>query len=393
MRITVLCTDLGIRVPGEKGASMHLSSITSAFAAIGHDVQLVAVAGHEPPSAAFTDPLAEAVLLPHPGRAEGLEREHNKLAFVDRVVAEAGPRIAAFGPHLVYERLSLFGTAGRQLAATRPSTRHVVEVNALLAEEDAQWRGLHLADLAGAVERRVLTEADLTVAVSEQVARKVRAAAPASRCTVVENGAEVERFRTLPARSDARHQLGLPADAVIAAFIGALRPWHGVDVAITALSRTPHVHLAVVGDGPVRAELRELADALGVGQRVHFLGHRDHADVAACLAAADMALAPYPALEGFSFSPLKLYEYLAAGTPVVASAIGQIPAALAHGEYGTLVEPGDADALGAAMLRVAHDPVALSRAAAGRDHALAHHGWNDRATRIVTLAERTRAVA
>lgn len=393
MRITVLCTDLGIRVPGDKGASMHLSSITSAFAAVGHEVQLVAVAGHEAPDTSFTAPLADVRLLPHPGRADGLERERNKLAFVERVVVDVGPEIAAFEPDLVYERLSLFGDAGRRIVSGLTGVRHLVEVNALLAEEDAQWRGLHLAALAGSVEREVLGAADLTVAVSEQVRTKVLAAAPLAHCTVVENGAEVERFRTLPRRDDARRQLGLPADAVIAAFVGALRPWHGVDVAITAVSRTPHVHLAVVGDGPVRDELAELAAALGVSNRVHFLGHRTHHDVAACLAAADMALAPYPALDGFSFSPLKLYEYLAAGTPVIASSIGQIPAALADGRFGTLVAPGDADALAAAMLRVAHDPAATVRAAAGRQHALAQHGWDDRARRIVALAERPRALA
>ena len=111
MRITVLCTDLGIRLPGEKGASMHLASITSAFAAVGHDVQLVGVAGHEPPPVALTAALADVHLLPHPGRAEGLQRERNKLAFVDHVVAEVGPQVEAFAPHLVYERLSLFGSA------------------------------------------------------------------------------------------------------------------------------------------------------------------------------------------------------------------------------------------------------------------------------------------
>lgn len=393
MRITVLCTDLGIRLPGEKGASMHLASITSAFAAEGHEVQLVAVAGHDDLDPSLAASLADVRLLPHPGKAEGLQREQNKLAFVEHVVTHLGPAVREFAPELVYERLSLFGDAGRRLVATMPGTRHVVEVNALLAEEDAQWRGLQLGELATSIEREVLAAADLAVAVSEQVAHKVAAAAPAARCVVVENGAEVERFRSLPSRDAARAQLGLPDDAIIAGFVGALRPWHGVDVAITAVSRTSHLHLAVVGDGPVRQELDDLGKALGVEQRVHFLGHRSHDEVASLLAAVDMALAPYPALDGFSFSPLKLYEYLAAGTPVVASAIGQIPDALGGGAFGTLVAPGDAEALAAAMLHVADDPAAVERASAGRNHALANHGWNERARRIVGMAEIANAVA
>jgi glycosyltransferase involved in cell wall biosynthesis len=393
MRISVLCTDLGVRVPGEKGASMHLMSITSAFAAVGHQVQLIGVAGHESPPASFSSPLTDIHLLPHPGRSHGLQRELNKLSFVEHVIEHCSVALQRFDPHVVYERLSLFGSAGRRLVDNLPKAQHVLEVNALLAEEDAAWRGLHLADLATTLERRVLHDADIAVAVSAEVAHKIKTVAPRARCIVVENGAEVERFRDLPSRATARRRLGLPAAATFAAFIGALRPWHGVDVAIYAIARTPHVHLVVVGDGPVRADLYDLAEELGVLHRVHFLGQRAHEDVAACLAAADMALAPYPATDGFSFSPLKLYEYLAAGTPVIASAIGQIPAALANGHFGTLVPPGDVDALASAMLRVPFDRACAERAGIGRQHALAHHGWNDRARRIAASVEAADAMA
>ena len=389
MRITVMCTDLGVRVPGEKGASMHLQSITRAFADLGHDVQLIGVAGHgEAPQG-----LASTHLLPHPGRAEGLQREQNKLAFVQRVIDELGDVVRDFDPHLIYERLALFGDAGHRIAQTLPGARHLLEVNALLAEEEAQWRGLHLTSTAVATERRVLAAADLAVAVSDEVASKIRSTAPRARCVVVENGAEVERFRVLPRRGTARRSLGLPATAPLVCFVGALRPWHGVDIAIAAIARTPHLHLVVVGDGPVRADLERSAELQGVANRVHFLGHCDHDTVAAALAAADAAVAPYPALDTFSFSPLKLYEYLAAGVPVVASAIGQIPQALGEGRWGTLVPPGDPGALAAALSLAICAPEARVRAAAGREHALAHHGWADRARRIIEHSEASRAVA
>ena len=385
MRITVLCTDLGIRVPGEKGASMHLMSITHALAAIGHDVQLIAVGGH----GAAPSGLAEMHLLPHPGRAEGLQRELNKLAFVEHVASEMAEVVQSFAPDIIYERLSLFGSAGAALAARVPYCRHVVEVNSLLAEEESEWRGLHLAPLAGRVERAVLEQAHLAVAVSDEVAAKIASAAPAARCAVVANGAEVELFRHLPSPDQARRDLGLPQRVPMAAFVGALRPWHGVDLAIEAIARTDDLHLVVAGDGPIRPTLLTHAADLGVWGRVHFLGHVDHARVVATLAAADVAIAPYPELSSFSFSPLKLYEYLAAGVPVVASAIGQIPAALGHGQWGTLVPPGDVDALAAAMSDATTDPAAKERAAAGRLHALLHHGWEPRARDIVTLTVET----
>jgi glycosyltransferase involved in cell wall biosynthesis len=393
VRITVLCTDLGIRVPGEKGASMHLMSITRALAAIGHDVQLIAVAGHgAPPSG-----LADVHLLPHPGRADGLQRELNKLAFVEQVATEMLGVVQAFAPHVIYERLSLFGSAGASIAATMPGCRHVLEVNSLLAEEESEWRGLHLSPLAGRVEREVLEQAHLAVAVSDEVAAKVAAAAPNARCVVVANGAEVERFRHLPSAERARKDLGLPQGVPMAAFVGALRPWHGVDLAIDAVAATDDLHLVVAGDGPIRTELASHAAALGLWGRVHFLGHVDHSQVAATLAAADVAIAPYPELSSFSFSPLKLYEYLAAGIPVVASAIGQIPAVLEHGRWGTLVPAGDVEALAAAMCAAASEPTAKERAQAARAYALVHHGWEPRARDIVELAagaaERSHALA
>lgn len=393
MRITVLCTDLGIRVPGEKGASMHLQSITRALAEIGHEVQLIAVAGHGPPPTG----LAQVHLLPHPGRAEGLQRELNKLAFVERVASEMGDVVRAFAPDVIYERLALFGSAGAQLAATVPGCRHVLEVNSLLAEEESEWRGLHLAPLATRVEREVLEQAHLAIAVSDEVAAKVSAAAPATRCVVVANGAEVERFRHLPFAAQARRDLGLPQRVPMAAFVGALRPWHGVDLAIDAIARTADMHLVVAGDGPIRTDLAQHAASLGVWGRVHFLGHVDHGRVAATLAAADVAVAPYPALSSFSFSPLKLYEYLAAGIPVVASSIGQIPAVLEHGRWGTLVPAGDVAALAKALQVAATDPAAKERAITARRHALRHHGWQQRARDIVALADeaevRSRAMA
>ena len=356
---------------------MHLRAITEAFAAIGHEVQLVAVAGHgDAPTS-----LADVRLLPHPGRAEGLQREVNKLAFVDHVVAEMTAPICEFQPDVIYERLSLFGVAGVHIAA-RAACAHALEVNSLLAEEETEWRGLHLSTLAATLERQVLEQADLTIAVSDEVAAKIARVTPLSRSTVVPNGVEVERFRTMPNRDAARRALALPAAEHVACFVGALRPWHGVDLAIRAIADTEAMHLAIAGEGPIRVELAALAADLGVTHRVHFLGHLDHAGVASCLAACDVAVAPYPLSESFSFSPLKLYEYLAAGIPVVASRIGQIGDVLDQGRWGALVPPGDVPALRDAMVTAIESPAARHRAAAAREYALQHHGWAHRARQI-----------
>lgn len=378
MRIAVICSDLGIRVPGTKGASLHLQAISRALAAIGNEVLLVAVAGHGAPP-----PQVTSLLLPHPGRTTGLRREARKLRFSAALPRRAGGAIADFAPELVYERLSLFGTAGRRVALAH-GVPHVVEVNALLAREESQWRGLRLGALARRREHEVLAGATLRVAVSEEVAGAVREVAPGPPTLVVPNGVDAHALACLPARDAARAGLGLPADAFITGFAGALRPWHGVENAISALARTgaPH-HLAVAGDGPLRADLMRRADELGVGGRVTWLGHLPHARMPAFLASLDVAVAPYPALPDFAFSPLKVFEYLAAGVPTVASDIGQLRPLLA-GDRGLLVAPGDPGALAAACETVRRDPGTWrERARVARQDVLGAHSWEDRARMII----------
>lgn len=377
MRIGMLCTDLGIRVPDDtKGASIHVLSIARAFRRAGHDVLLVGVAGH---GAAPHE--VETLLFPHPGRSEGLERERRKLAFVERIVSEAASRLVEFDPDVLYERLSLFGTAGQRLSAAL-GVPHALEVNALLTREESTWRGLRLGALADRLERRVLDGADFCVAVSDELRSQILEAAPRARVTVVENGAETSYFQALPDQSTARRWLSLPHASRLVVFVGALRPWHGVDVAVAALGRLPaDVHLAVVGDGPERPALEAAAEAARVAHRIHWLGQRPHTEVAIVLAAGDVAVAPYPRLERFAFSPLKLFEYQAAGIPVVASDVGQVRMVLSNGEHGRLVPPGDEAALAEGILESLR-PEARIRAARTRRHALKAHGWDARAERI-----------
>lgn len=381
MRIAVLCTDLGVRVPGTKGASLHLSAIATAFSNLGHTVKLVAVAGAGDPPAGV-----DYLLFDHPGRADGIERERRKLRMVDRVAEEAASDLAAFQPDLLYERLSLFGTAGARLAATTGAT-HVVEVNALLAEEEAHWRGLILAGEAAGRERDTLSRADLRVCVSAEVAADVERVAPGPPTTVVPNGVDARLFAPPTDRAGARATLGLPPGGQLIGFTGSLRPWHGLDVALAALGHLPGAELVVAGDGPHRAELEQLAATLGVAAQVRWLGALGHEQIPTFLGALDVALAPYPRLDGFSFSPLKLFEYLAAGTPVVASDIGQVRTILENGRWGDLVPAGDASALATAVRRILAEPgAARQRAAAARHHALYAHDWTSRAADILAAA-------
>jgi glycosyltransferase involved in cell wall biosynthesis len=382
VKILVICSDTGVRIGDSKGASLHLRAISHAFAALGHQVEVVGVAASDhAEQVRWRTPIN---LVPHPGRSSGIEREHRKLSTVRSVHTLADTVARRFGPDVVYERLSLFGNAGRQVAR-EVAAQHVLEVNALLAEEEAAYRSLYLVDLAHEIERSVLRSADLRVAVSDELARSVRSNAPGMRTLVVPNGADIQLFGSAPDRVTARVRLCLPPDRPLLVFTGTLRRWHGLDVAISALAGLPdRVQLVIAGEGDLRADLVRHARLIGVADRIHWLGKISHDRVPEVLAAGDIALAPYPDLPHFAFSPLKLYEYLAAGIPVIASDVGQISGVLDHGRFGRLVTPGDPHALAAAVRAELSDPAGGRRAAArAREFALARHSWTERAQRIL----------
>jgi len=205
VRILLLCSDTGVRIGDCKGAALHLLAITSAFAALGHQTEVVGVAAN--PTGPMEPWDVPQHLVPHPGRAQGPIRELRKRAVVEQVAARGLDAAARLRPHLVYERLSLFGTAGLRVA-TMTGARHVVEINALLTREEASWRGLHDAKLAQACEGMVLAGADLRVAVSQEIAAEVRPLSGGGPLIVVPNGVDVDLFRDRPfllvptARSD-----------------------------------------------------------------------------------------------------------------------------------------------------------------------------------------------
>lgn len=142
----------------------------------------------------------------------------------------------------------------------------------------------------------------------------------------------------------------------VLAVAARLQPTKGVDVAIRALRYLPHHHLAILGDGPALEELRRLADAELVSDRVHFLGYRD--DLRAIIAGADLLLAPSRA-EGFGLAAL---EAMAQGVPVVASRVGGLPELLSQGG-GVLTPPDDPEALAQGVLEALATRDSLSQAA------------------------------
>ena len=267
----------------------------------------------------------------------------------------------------------------------------ILEVNAPLIDEQLAHRGLVNVAQCREVAQRVFSAASQLLAVSEELAAWLETQPGArGKVSVLPNGVNPERFR--PEVTPARPRC--EGDFVVG-FLGTLKPWHGLGSLLEAFAglddELPRAQLLLVGDGPERESLEARASQLGISQRVHFTGAVAPETVPAWLASMDVAVAPYPPLESFYFSPLKLYEYLAAARPVIASRLGQISEVVEDGVSGLLVKPGCPMELRAALLRLAGDPeLGKALGLAGRDWVLAHRTWRAAARKVRSLAERWR---
>jgi glycosyltransferase involved in cell wall biosynthesis len=199
------------------------------------------------------------------------------------------------------------------------------------------------------VERALARRAARVIAITEALARfqVERVGLPADKLEVIHYG-----LNELPPAWGSNPPDDVPSDARVLLAVCRLEAQKGLDIAVRALpdirARHPKAELVVLGEGPQRSELEQLAGELQVP--VHLPGRVP--DVAAWLRQADLLVHP-ARWEGFG---LALLEAMLASKPVVATNISSIPEIVADGETGLLVAPDDAAALATAVIRVLDDP-------------------------------------
>lgn len=398
-RVAYVSTDPGVPVFGSKGASVHVQAVVRELLRRGCEVHLVAarVGGERPRG------LEDVVVheLPRIAGEHGAEREDSARRSA-AVAAEVLAGLHAERPlDLVYERYSLWSDAAMAWARDH-DVDGVLEVNAPLIDEQAQHRVLADRASAEAIATRAFDAATSVVTVSEPVARWVADRTDNRAVHVVPNGVDTRHIRPRHLEAPSSHlddRVAAAQAPFTVGFVGTLKPWHGVEVLLEAFARLVRTdadaRLRLVGDGPQRDALVTQADRLGVADRVDLVGAVVPEEMPAQLAAMDVAVAPYPQLPDFYFSPLKIYEYLAAGLPVVASDIGPCAEILDHGDLGVLVAPGDVAGLAAVLAGLRADPlIRADLARAGRDAAVTRHDWSLVVSRILaTLPVRRSSLA
>ena len=333
------------RIGGIGGSERHLLTLLPALRERGVDVSFL---GLDDPSRA-PDPFYEALAVPY----ERLKAPRDLDPALAWRVRRAARRADLVHTHLVHA--DVYGAFG---ARRLVSTKH----------NDDPFR-------TGAfrfVERALARRATRIIAITESLARfqVERVGLPAAKVEVIHYGLD-----DLPQAWGENPPDPLSPDARLLLCICRLEPQKGVDVAIRALREIPGAQLVVLGEGPQRGELEQLARELDVP--VYLPGRVP--DVAAWLRRADLLVHPVR-WEGFG---LALLEAMLASLPVVATKVSSIPEIVVDGETGLLVPPDDPGALAAAVNRVLADPSGYGE----RGRARARSDFS-----VAEMADRTLAV-
>lgn len=213
---------------------------------------------------------------------------------------------------------------------------------------------------------------------------------PAEQLLTAPDGVDLARYAELPGQAAARAQLGLPAERPLVCYTGQLYRWKGVHTLIAAMAALPNALLCLVGGAP--AELAETEALVGELKltNVVLVGHVAPDQVPLYQAAADVLVLPNTARAAISrehTSPLKLFEYMAAGRPIVASNLPSLREVLRHGENGWLVPPDDPTALARGSQRVLGEPALAAGLAAQAQRDVQVCTWEARAGRILDFVK------
>lgn len=296
------------------------------------------------------------------------------------------------GHDLVFERTGLYFT-GVAMACKRLGLPYVLFFDAdQILELDYINRpvtGL-LRHRAIAATRHNLAAAKCVICVTEQARAQLITGwkTPAAKILVFPNAADVVRFFPDPqVREAERKSMGIK-DSPLIIFVGSFYTWHDVRTLLDAFAQVlathPDARLVLVGDGDQRQAMMQHSIELGIDHAVRFTGMLPHADVPRLLAAADVAVVPYPPIEReLWLSPLKLFEYMASGTAIVASATGQVAEVIVNESNGLLVPPGDISAMAGAMDRlIVHPDLRQKLGQHAREDAVEKYSWDSYVARL-----------
>ncbi len=294
-------------------------------------------------------------------------------------------------PDLLISRLDLYSFSSL-IAAKYLNVPTIIEADTPMVYEARTFNGRYKGypGLAEFVERKNFELSDAAFCVSND-ARKhfIKERKAPEDLTMISNGVDIEKF-TPDLDVELKNSLGF-TDEIIVGFSGSFHYWHGVDNLAIVIQRTlrenPNIRFLLMGQGgPMQKMLQEALEVDEFKNKVIFTGLIDHDKVSPYLAIMDIVLAPYPELEFFYYSPVKVYEYMACGKPVIASRLGQICELIEDGENGFLTKPGSIDEIVNLILDLSNNKnKRLEIGKTARKYIEKNHTWEQKAKELEAL--------
>lgn len=378
-----------VRFPIERANGVQTMQTCHALAARGHEVTLTvrpdtAIPPRNPFEYYDLDRIDRLAIAPV---SVGGSATARRFWFLRAAVNQA--LRAPAGSILLTRDLGVASAVLRIPRAMRPS---VVYESHAFSPEFAGSLGTMLADGVAASsakqrrlesrERRVWRRADGYITLTQHLAAFLRDRyGERGLLAAIPDGVRVPSSRRFEAAPLRPHP--------VVGYAGHLYPWKGVDILIDALALTPNVEGLIIGGHPAEPDLarvKALAAERGL-ERMTFTGQVDPPRVAALLQRATLLALPNLAthVSAISTSPLKLFEYMAAGKPIVASRLGALEEILREGENAVLVEPNSPAALSEGIRRILADPSFAARIARAAFDDATQYTWERRAERIEGL--------
>jgi len=385
------------RTQGRGAEGVHIRGIVDAFRSLGHDVRLLS-----PPGSGV---VGQRLSQKNKSRRKLSNIKLNRLWKVisDQVpqfifeIIEIGYNIYSYlgfksilrshHPDFIYDRYALFAISPLFIAH-RYKITYILEVNDATIIQRS--RPLFFEKLAGLIERAVFRNASVLLTVSENFRQRIVDAynIPPSKIFVIPNAIDPARFHADDCR-DFREKMVLHGRTVIGV-VGAFVSWHGIDFLIESLqdlfATRKDLTVLLVGDGPVRAQTVALVKRLGLQTRAVVTGFVPASDVPKYISCMDICVMPDSNEHG---SPMKIFEYMAMGKPVVAPKYGPIEEIIRDGNTGILFAPRDKTGLRTSIEKLLNDAeLRENLGARGKEYVFGNHTWTVNAQRIVSILQR-----
>lgn len=383
MNILFLALDNNIK--GRAGDAVHIRELAGALAKLGHNIYLIAAETEDSPE--------ELQFLEDQGNVRMFFIK-GKRHFKNLSTISFCKKIARENPvNIIYER-RFSAKIGHSLSKIL-KIPYLVEINGL-TEIESKMQGkirkqnILVKRVKKRFRRRFFMHSGKVVAVTEGIKEALISEykLPSEKIVVIHNGANVDLFREID-MIKCKRQLGLNINNRYVCFSGNLAPWQGLETLIkatpTLIEQIPEARILILGDGMMRGKLEGMVKELNMESRFIFTGWVPYNDVPTYINSSEVCVAPF--VKQRICSPIKIYEYLSCGKPVIASFIRNLDF-LKDTKSGILVKPDDPEDLGNALIEVMMNKnKSKEMGTRGRQYVINEHSWLSVAHKIAEACE------